>query len=319
MRDPPPDARNRRDYDGRRRSAPTYQETILRLERYWADYGCVIMQPYHTEVGAGTFNPATFLRCLGPEPWKAAYVEPSLRPSDGRYGENPYRFQQFWQYQVVLKPTPDDVLDVYFDSLRALGIDPLEHDVRLVEDDWEGPTLGASGLGWEIWIDGLEVTQFTYFQQLGSLELDLITAEIVYGTERLAMYLQGKTSAFELEWAPGVTWGDVYRENERQWSIYNFDEADVRLLARRFDEHERECERLLERGLPLPAYDEVLKCSHTFNLLDARGAISVTERAGAIARVRNLARRVALAYLEQREGTGGADEETGSPCEHAAV
>ena len=300
-------------------SAPTYQETILRLERYWADYGCVIMQPYHTEVGAGTFNPATFLRCLGPEPWKAAYVEPSLRPSDGRYGENPYRFQQFWQYQVVLKPTPDDVLDVYFDSLRALGIDPLEHDVRLVEDDWEGPTLGASGLGWEIWIDGLEVTQFTYFQQLGSLELDLITAEIVYGTERLAMYLQGKTSAFELEWAPGVTWGDVYRENERQWSIYNFDEADVRLLARRFDEHERECERLLERGLALPAYDEVLKCSHTFNLLDARGAISVTERAGAIARVRNLARRVALAYLEQREGTGGADEETGSPREHAAV
>ena len=300
-------------------SAPTYQETILRLERYWADYGCVIMQPYHTEVGAGTFNPATFLRCLGPEPWKAAYVEPSLRPSDGRYGENPYRFQQFWQYQVVLKPTPDDVLDVYFDSLRALGIDPLEHDVRLVEDDWEGPTLGASGLGWEIWIDGLEVTQFTYFQQLGSLELDLITAEIVYGTERLAMYLQGKTSAFELEWAPGVTWGDVYRENERQWSIYNFDEADVRLLARRFDEHERECERLLERGLALPAYDEVLKCSHTFNLLDARGAISVTERAGSIARVRNLARRVALAYLEQREGTGGADEETGSPREHAAV
>ena len=300
-------------------SAPTYQETILRLERYWADYGCVIMQPYHTEVGAGTFNPATFLRCLGPEPWKAAYVEPSLRPSDGRYGENPYRFQQFWQYHVVLKPTPDDVLDVYFDSLRALGIDPLEHDVRLVEDDWEGPTLGASGLGWEIWIDGLEVTQFTYFQQLGSLELDLITAEIVYGTERLAMYLQGKTSAFELEWAPGVTWGDVYRENERQWSIYNFDEADVRLLARRFDEHERECERLLERGLPLPAYDEVLKCSHMFNLLDARGAISVTERAGAIARVRNLARRVALAYLEQREGTGGADEETGSPREHAAV
>ena len=184
-------------------SAPTYQEMILRLERFWADYGCVIQQPYHTEVGAGTFNPATFLRCLGPEPWKSAYVEPSLRPSDGRYGENPYRFQQFWQYQVVLKPAPDDVLDIYFESLKALGIDPVEHDVRLVEDDWEGPTLGAWGLGWEVWIDGLEVTQFTYFQQLGGLDLDLITAEIVYGTERLAMYLQDKTSAFDLEWAPG--------------------------------------------------------------------------------------------------------------------
>ncbi len=281
-------------------SAPTYQETILRLERFWADHGCVIMQPYHTEVGAGTFNPATFLACLGPDPWQAAYVEPSLRPSDGRYGENPYRFQQFWQYQVVLKPAPDDVLDVYFASLRALGIDPLDHDVRLVEDDWEGPTLGAWGLGWEVWIDGLEVTQFTYFQQLGGLELERITAEITYGTERLAMFLQGKRSAFDLEWAPGFTWGDVYRENERQWSIYNFDEADVPLLARRFAEHERERERLLESDLPIPAYDQVLKCSHTFNLLDARGAISVTERAGYIARVRNLARRVALAYLEQR-------------------
>ena len=274
---------------------------LLALERYWADYGCVIMQPYHTEVGAGTFNPATFLRCLGPEPWKAAYVEPSIRPSDGRYGENPYRFQKYWQYQVVLKPAPDDVLDVYFNSLRALGIDPLDHDIRLVEDDWEGPTLGASGLGWEVWIDGLEVTQFTYFQQLGSLDLDLITAEIVYGMERMAMFLQGKRSAFDLEWAPGITWGDVYRENERQFSVYNFEEADVPTLKRRFDEYERDCERLLERGLPLPAYDQVLKCSHAFNLLDARGAISVTERAGYIARVRTLARRVALAYLKQRE------------------
>jgi len=279
-------------------SAPTYQEMILRLERFWADYGCVIQQPYHTEVGAGTFNPATFLRCLGPEPWRSAYVEPSLRPSDGRYGENPYRFQQFWQYQVVLKPAPDDVLDVYFESLKALGIDPVDHDVRLVEDDWEGPTLGAWGLGWEVWIDGLEVTQFTYFQQLGGLDLDLITAEIVYGTERLAMYLQDKTSAFDLEWAPGVTWGDVYRENERQWSVYNFELADVALLTRRFEEDERECGRLLEQGLPIPAYDLVLKCSHTFNLLDSRGAISVTERASYIARVRALARRVAIAYLE---------------------
>ena len=286
-------------------SAPTYQETILRLERFWADYGCVIQQPYHTEVGAGTFNPATFLRCLGPEPWKAAYVEPSLRPADGRYGENPYRFQQFWQYQVVLKPAPDDVLDVYFASLRALGIDPADHDLRLVEDDWEGPTLGAWGLGWEVWIDGMEVTQFTYFQQLGGLELDVITAEITYGTERLALFLQGKTNAFELEWAPGVTWGDVYRENERQWSVYNFELADVALLTRRFEEHERESERLLEAGLSLPAYDQVLKCSHTFNLLDSRGAISATERASYIARVRNLARRVALAYLD-RESPGRA-------------
>ena len=297
-------------------SAPTYQETILRLERFWADYGCVIMQPYHTEVGAGTFNPATFLRCLGPDPWRAAYVEPSLRPSDGRYGENPYRFQQFWQYQVVLKPAPDDVLDVYFQSLRVLGIDPLEHDVRLVEDDWEGPTLGAWGLGWEVWIDGLEVTQFTYFQQLGGLELDVVTAEITYGTERLAMFLQGKRSAFELEWAPGVTWGDVYRENERQFSIYNFEEADVALLTRRFEEHERECEALLERGLPLPAYDQVLKCSHTFNLLDARGAISVTERAAYIGRVRRLARRVAQLYVELETG---AAEEAAEEHAHAAA
>lgn len=290
-------------------SAPTYQETILALERYWADQGCVLLQPYHTEVGAGTFNPATFLRSLGPDPWKTAYVEPSIRPSDGRYGENPYRFQHYFQYQVVLKPAPEDVLDLYFDSLRALGIDTEKHDVRLVEDDWEGPTLGAWGLGWEVWIDGMEVTQFTYFQQLGGLELDLIPAEITYGLERLALFLQGKQSAFELVWAPGVTWGDVYRENERQWSVYNFEEAPVDILTRRFDEHEAECRHLLERELPLPAYDQVLKCSHTFNLLDARGAISVTERAGYIARVRALARRVAQAYLEQRH----------PPLEHAAA
>jgi glycyl-tRNA synthetase alpha chain len=281
-------------------SPPTYQETITSLERYWADYGCVLMQPYHTELGAGTFNPATFLRCLGPEPWKVAYVEPSIRPTDGRYGENPFRFQHFFQYQVILKPAPENVLDVYFDSLAALGIDLAQHDVRLVEDDWEGPTLGAWGLGWEVWIDGTEVTQWTYFQQLGGLDLDLIPAEITYGLERLAMFLQGKRTAFELEWAPGVTWGDVYREYERQWSIYNFEEAPVDVLLRRFDEHERECRHLIERGLPLPAYDQVLKCSHTFNLLDARGAISATQRASYIARVRNLARDVAQLYLASR-------------------
>jgi glycyl-tRNA synthetase alpha chain len=281
-------------------SPPTYQETIIRLERYWADYGCVLMQPYHTEVGAGTFNPATFLRCLGPEPWKAAYVEPSIRPTDGRYAENPFRFQHFFQYQVVLKPAPEDVLDLYFGSLEAVGIDLQKHDVRLVEDDWEGPTLGAWGLGWEVWVDGSEVTQFTYFQQLGGLELDLVSAELTYGLERLAMFLQDKRSAFELEWAPGVTWGDVYRESERQWSVYNFEVAPVDVLIRRFEEHERECADLLDRGLTLPAYDQVLKCSHAFNLLDARGAISVTARAGYIARVRSLARRVAELYLEGR-------------------
>jgi glycyl-tRNA synthetase alpha chain len=279
-------------------AAPTYQETIMTLERYWAERGCVLLQPYHTEVGAGTFNPATFLRCLGPEPWRTAYVEPSLRPADGRYGENPYRFQHYFQYQVILKPAPEDVLNLYFASLEALGIDTKVHDVRLVEDDWEGPTLGAWGLGWEVWIDGMEVTQFTYFQQLGGLEVDVVPAEITYGLERLAMFLQGKQSAFDLEWAPGVTWGDVYRENERQWSVYNFEAAPVDVLSRRFDEHEAECRSLLERGLVLPAYDQVLKCSHAFNLLDARGAISVTERATYIARVRGLARRVAQGYLE---------------------
>jgi glycyl-tRNA synthetase alpha chain len=278
-------------------SAPNYQEMIGSLEHYWSDQGCVLMQPYHTEVGAGTFNPATFLRCLGPAPWRTAYVEPCLRPTDGRYGENPFRFQHYLQYQVILKPAPENVLDLYFDSLSAVGIDLARHDVRLVEDDWEGPTLGAWGLGWEVWIDGMEVTQYTYFQQLGGLDLDLIPAEMTYGTERLAMFLQGKRTAFELEWAPGVTYGDVYRENEREWSIYNFEEAPVDVLTRRFDEHESECRHLVERGLPLPAYDQVLKCSHTFNLLDARGAVSATQRAAYIARVRDLARAVAQLYL----------------------
>jgi glycyl-tRNA synthetase alpha chain len=279
-------------------STPTYQETITALERYWADYGCVLMQPYHTEIAAGTMNPATFLRCLGPKPWKTAYVEPSIRPLDGRYGENPFRFQHYFQYQVVLKPAPEDVLDVYFGSLEAIGIDLRKHDVRLVEDDWEQPTLGAWGLGWEVWCDGMEITQWTYFQQLGGLELDLVPAEMTYGLERLTMFLQGKRTAFELEWAPGITWGEVYRESERQWSVYNFEKAPVDVLTRRFDEHEQECRLLLEERLPLPAYDQVLKCSHTFNLLDARGALSATERAAYIGRVRNLARSVAQLYVE---------------------
>jgi glycyl-tRNA synthetase alpha chain len=277
---------------------PLYQDMLAALERYWAERGCVVMQPYHTEVAAGTMNPATFLRSLGPDPWKVAYVEPVIRPTDGRYGENPYRFQHYFQYQVVLKPAPEEVLDLYFGSLEALGIDTSRHDIRLVEDDWEQPTLGAWGLGWEVWCDGMEITQWTYFQQLGGLEVDLVPAEITYGTERLAMFLQGKQTAFEIEWAPGVSWGDVYRENERQWSIYNFEEAPVDTLVRRFGEHEAECEHLVGRGLPLPAYDQVLKCSHTFNLLDARGAVSVTERAAYIGRVRTLARRVAQLYLE---------------------
>jgi len=275
-----------------------FQEMIRALEGYWADEGCVLMQPYHTELAAGTMNPATFLRCLGPQPWKTAYVEPVIRPSDGRYGENPYRFQHYFQYQVILKPAPEDVLDRYFASLEAIGIDLRRHDVRLVEDDWEQPTLGAWGLGWEVWCDGMEITQWTYFQQLGGFEVELVPAEMTYGLERLAMFLQGKSTAFDLEWAPGVTWGDVYRESEREWSAYNFEVAPVDVLFRRFDEHEEETRRLLDRRLPLPAYDQVLKGSHTFNLLDARGALSATERAAYIGRVRTLAREVAQLYLE---------------------
>jgi glycyl-tRNA synthetase alpha chain len=275
-----------------------FQEMIRALEGYWAGQDCVLMQPYHTELAAGTMNPATFLRCLGPRPWRTAYVEPVIRPDDGRYGENPYRFQHYFQYQVVLKPAPEDVLDRYFASLEAIGIDLLQHDIRLVEDDWEQPTLGAWGLGWEVWCDGMEITQWTYFQQLGGFDVELVPAEMTYGLERLAMFLQGKRTAFELEWAPGVTWGDVYLESEREWSAYNFEVAQVDVLERRFGEYEEESSRLLERRLPLPAYDQVLKCSHTFNLLDARGALSVTERAAYIGRVRKLAREVARLYLE---------------------
>jgi len=289
---------------------PTFQEVLLRLQDFWAKQGCVIWQPYHTEVGAGTFNPATFLKVLGPDPWRVAYVEPSIRPTDGRYGENPYRLGHYYQYQVILKPCPDDVQDVYLASLEHLGIDLAKHDVRFVEDDWESPTLGAWGLGWEVWIDGMECTQFTYFQQVGGIDLDPPSVELTYGTERLAMYLQGIDNVFDLEWIPGVTYGDVFKANEAQWSVYNFDLADISLLQRCFVDYERECERCLERGLTRPAYDFVLKTSHTFNLLDARGAISVTERTGYIARVRNLARKVAEAYMAELDGaSGGATAE----------
>jgi len=281
-----------------------FQDIILGLQDFWAEYGCVILQPYNSEVGAGTFNPATFLRCLGPEPWKAAYVEPSRRPKDGRYGENPIRMQQFLQYQVLLKPAPSDVLDIYFGSLDALGIDLKKHDVRLVEDDWESPTLGAAGLGWEVWIDGMEITQFTYFQQAGGIELPVTSSEITYGLGRLATFLQGVDSFFELEWAPGVSFGELQKGFEVEFSKFNFDEADIPLHRELFDKYESEAVRLLALGLLAPGYDYVLKCSHAFNVLDARGAISVTERTGYITRVRKLARKTALLYTAQREELG---------------
>jgi glycyl-tRNA synthetase len=290
-------------------SKPTFQDVLLGLQEFWAKQGCIVWQPHHTEVGAGTFNPATFLKVLGPDPWRVAYVEPSIRPTDGRYGENPYRMGHYYQYQVILKPCPDNVQDLYLASLEHLGIDLAKHDVRFVEDDWESPTLGAWGLGWEVWIDGMECTQFTYFQQVGGIDLDPPSVELTYGTERLTMYLQGVDSAFDLEWVPGVTYGDVYKTNEAQWSVYNFELADIPLLQRSFVDYERECERCLERKLTRPAYDFVLKTSHMFNLLDARGAISVTERTGYIARVRNLARKVAEAYAaELGEGAASAGD-----------
>ena len=280
-------------------AGPSFQDVITKLNGYWASRGCVLMTPYHTEVGAGTFNPATLLRSLGEAPWRCAYVEPSIRPTDGRYGENPFRLQHYFQYQVLLKPSPDDVQDLYLGSLMEIGIIPAEHDIRFVEDDWEGPTLGAWGLGWEVWMDGMEITQFTYFQQAGGIDLRPISAELTYGLERIAMYLQGVGSVYDLEWAQGVTYGDVYHENERQWSRYNFEVADTVALFGRFAEHEAECGRCLDAGLVLPAYDQVLKCSHTFNLLDARGVISPTERGAYIWRVRALAARVAQAYLAE--------------------
>ena len=281
-------------------AGPSFQDVISNLNAYWASRGCVLMSPYHTEVGAGTFNPATLLRCLDEAPWRCAYVEPSIRPTDGRYGDNPFRLQHYFQYQVLLKPSPEDVQDLYLGSLTALGIVPAEHDIRFVEDDWEGPTLGAWGLGWEVWMDGMEITQFTYFQQAGGIDLKPISAELTYGLERIAMYLQGVGSVYDLEWAHGVSYGAIYHENERQWSRYNFEVADTAALFGRFAEHEAECARCLDEDLVLPAYDQVLKCSHSFNLLDARGVISPTERGAYIWRVRALAARVAVAYLAQR-------------------
>ena len=282
----------------------TFQQLIQRLETFWGDRGCVLLQPYDQEMGAGTFHTATFLRAIGPEPWHAAYVQPSRRPKDGRYGENPNRLQHYYQYQVVLKPSPADIQDLYIESLVALDIDPRAHDIRFVEDDWESPTLGAWGLGWEVWLDGMEVTQFTYFQEVGSLPCRPVLGEITYGLERLALYLQGKSSIFDLVWTPGVTYGDVYHQNEVEQSRYNFELSDAELLFRHFGDFETEARRLIEAQCVLPGYEMVMKCSHAFNLLDARGAISVTERAAYIGRVRALARKVAQAYYESRERLG---------------
>jgi glycyl-tRNA synthetase alpha chain len=278
-----------------------FQALIIKLQAYWAEQGCVILQPYDVEMGAGTFHPATTLRALGPEPWRAAYVQPSRRPSDGRYGENPNRLQHFYQFQVVLKPAPGDSQQLYLDSLRALGIDSRRHDIRFVEDDWESPTLGAWGLGWEVRLDGMEVTQYTYFQQVGGIECDPVPTELTYGLERLAMYVQGVENVYDLDYnGSGVTYGEVFRQAEREFSAYNFEFADTKLLFRHFADAERECRALLERGLPLPAYDQCIKASHLFNLLDARGVVSVTERAAYIGRVRALAKACCEVWLAQR-------------------
>ncbi len=288
----------------------SFQSLIADLQNFWARQGCVILQPYDIEVGAGTFHPATVLRALGPQPWRAAYVQPSRRPTDGRYGENPNRLQHFYQMQVILKPAPADSQELYLASLTALGIDARRHDIRFVEDDWESPTLGAWGLGWEVWLDGMEVSQFTYFQQVGGIDCDPVSTELTYGLERLAMYVEGVASVFDLDYngAPGaarISYGDVFRRAEREFSAYNFEVADTPLLTRHFEDAERECGRVLERGLALPAYDQCLKASHLFNLLDARGALSVTERAAYILRVRTLAKGCCEAWLAGGEGGGG--------------
>ncbi|MGA9853146.1 MAG: glycine--tRNA ligase subunit alpha [Gammaproteobacteria bacterium] len=284
---------------------PTFQDLILTMQHYWARQGCVLLMPLDMEVGAGTFHPATFLRAIGPEPWSAAYVQPSRRPTDGRYGENPNRLQHYYQFQVIIKPSPDNFQDLYLESLKALGIDPLVHDIRFVEDNWESPTLGAWGLGWEVWLNGMEVSQFTYFQQVGGLECRPVSGEITYGLERIAMYLQAVENVFDLVWTDGplgrVKYGDVFHQNEVEQSKYNFEEANTQSLFAWFDTCEQECVRLLEKNLPLPAYEQVLRASHTFNLLDARHAISVTERQRFILRVRTLARGVAETYYQSRE------------------
>ena len=283
----------------------SFQDLILKLQQYWAERGCVVMQPYDKEMGAGTFHPATFLRAIGPEPWSAAYVQPSRRPTDGRYGENPFRLQHYYQYQVVIKPSPDDLQDIYLDSLRAIGIDLAVHDIRFVEDNWESPSLGAWGLGWEVWLNGMEITQFTYFQQVGGLECRPVTGEITYGLERLAMYLHDVSSIYDIVWTDGplgrITYGDVYHQNEVEQSRYNFEEADVDYLFNTFDHAEHDAERLIGLDLALPAYEQMLAASHVFNLLDARQAISVSERQRFILRIRALARAVAEAYLASRE------------------
>ncbi len=291
---------------------PSFQKIILTLQEYWDAQGCALLQPIDLEVGAGTSHTATFLRALGPEPWRAAYVQPSRRPKDGRYGENPNRLQHYYQYQVVLKPSPENILELYLGSLKALGIDPETNDIRFVEDDWENPTLGAWGLGWEVWLNGMEVTQFTYFQQVGGLDCAPITGEITYGVERLAMYLQGVENVYDLTWTQWMengtqrtlSYGDVYHQNEVEQSTYNFEHSNVPVLFTRFGEHEADAKRLLDAGLALPAYEQILKAAHTFNLLDARGAISVTERAQYIGRIRNLSRAVAQAYVQSREQLG---------------
>lgn len=281
-----------------------FQELIFNLNRFWAEKGCVILQPYDIEVGAGTFHPATFLRVLGPEPWRAAYVEPSRRPTDGRYGENPNRLQHYYQYQVILKPSPEESQDIYLESLKGFGIEPLRHDIRFVEDDWESPSLGAWGLGWEVWLDGMEITQFTYFQQVGGIDLKPVSVELTYGLERIAMFIQGVDNVFDIEWAEGIKYSDIHHETEVEFSRYNFDLADVEMLSRVFEIFERECMRLTEMDLIIPAYEYCLKSSHAFNMLDARGAISTLERTAYIGRVRNLARLCASGYLRLREGMG---------------
>ena len=281
-----------------------FQDMMLNLQRFWSDYGCVLHQPYDVEVGAGTFNPATFLAVIGPEPWKTAYVEPSRRPTDGRYGENPNRLQHYYQFQVILKPSPPDIQDIYLKSLEALGIVPREHDIRFVEDDWESPTLGAWGLGWEVWLNGMEITQFTYFQQVGGIDLDPVSVELTYGLERICMYLQEVESVFDLAWNRELTYGDIHLQGEREHSRYNFELSNAEMLLGHFNNFEKECMKLCETKQVMPAYDYCLKCSHTFNLLEARGALSITERTGYIGRVRNLASRVAALYQEQRQEMG---------------